>query len=372
MNEARLLETFFELVRIDSPSGSEGACATYCAAALEAAGCRVRFDDSAKATGSDTGNLIAELSGTVPSTLALSAHLDVVEPCRGIVPRVVDGVILSAGDTVLGGDDRVGLAVAIETIRCFAGADAPRPALKVFFTVQEELGLVGAKGLPADEVACDLCLVLDAAGTPGGIVIAAPTHYTFAAEFEGRAAHAGVQPEEGLSAVAMAADAICHMSLGRLDAETTANVGAIRGGSATNVVAARCEVTGECRSLDRTRVEEVKAAMNAALVDAARRAGGSVDVLWKLEYESFRFAEDDPPVALVSAAAVEAGLVPHTFATGGGSDANVLASKGVPALALACGMTDVHGTHERLAIADLMALGTLVATVARRMAEERT
>ena len=368
MNESRLLETFLELVRIDSPPGSEAGCAARCAELLQAAGCRVEFDDSAPVTGSDTGNLIAELPGTTGATLALSAHLDVVEPCRGIEPRVVDGVIVSAGETVLGGDDRVGLAVAIETIRSFAESDAPRPTLKALFTVQEELGLVGAKELPADKVACDLCLVLDADGAPGGIVVAAPTHYTFAAEFLGKAAHAGVQPEAGISAVAMAADAICHMPLGRLDAETTANVGAVRGGSATNVVAARCEVTGECRSLERARVEEVKETMNAALVDAARRAGGSVDIVWKLEYESFRFAADDPLVVLVSAAATEVGLTPRTFATGGGSDANVLASLGVPTLALACGMTGVHGTHEQLAIRDMNALAALVQAVARRMA----
>lgn len=369
MNDARLLETFLDLVRIDSPTGSEAACGAYCAAALAAAGCSVRFDESAPVTGSDTGNLIAELPGNVPGVLALSAHLDVVEPCRGVEPRIVDGIIVSSGDTVLGGDDKVGLAVAIETVRSLAESDAPHPTIKLLFTVQEEVGLVGAKQLSAEDAACDLCLVLDAAGEPGGIVIAAPTHYTFAAEFIGKAVHAGVQPELGVSAVKMAADAICHMEIGRLDAETTANIGSIRGGGATNVVPARCEVTGECRSLDRARVEALKEAMNAALVDAARNASGTVDVVWKLEYESFRFAEDDPLVELVSAAARDAGLTPHTYATGGGSDANAFAGKGVPTLALACGMTGVHGTHEQLAVADMSALASLVAAVVALMAQ---
>lgn len=371
MNEQRLLDTFLELVRIDSPPGSEAAAAAYCREALEAAGCTVRFDDTTAETGSDTGNLIAELPGTAEGTLAISAHLDVVEPCRGIEPRIEDGVIVSAGETVLGGDDRAGLAVAIETVRHFAETGEPHPTLKLLFTVQEELGLVGAKAMAAEDAACDLCLVIDAAGAPGGIVTAAPTHYTFAAEFRGKAAHAGVQPEEGISAIGMAADAIAQMQLGRLDAETTANVGTIRGGTATNVVSALCEVTGECRSLSRERVESVKASMHEALVDAARKAGGSVEIVWKLEYESFRFAENDPRVQLVADAARDAGLEPGTHPTGGGSDANVLASKGVPALALACGMTGVHGTHEQLAVSDLVSVARLVEAVVARVAGAR-
>lgn len=366
VSDERLLSTFLDLVRIDSPSTRESACAVYCARELEAAGCSVRFDDTAEATGSDTGNLIAELPGTRPGVLVLSAHLDVVEPCVGVRPVIRDGIVFSAGDTVLGGDDKVGLAASIEAVRRLAEQGGDRPTVRCVFTVQEEVGLRGAKALAADDVAADLCLVLDADGAPGGIVNGAPTHYTFRATVAGRAAHAGVAPERGVSAVRIAADAIGRMPLGRLDDVTTANVGSIAGGTATNVVPARVQLTGECRSRDRARVEEVRGAMEAALVTAAANAGGAVEVDWTLEYEGFALPDTHPAVTTVWQACADAGLEPRTFGSGGGSDANIIAALGVPTVALSCGMTGVHGTEEELAVADLEALTRLVVAVARR------
>jgi tripeptide aminopeptidase len=372
VSDARLLETFLELVRIDSPPGSEVATARYCEAALQAAGCEVWFDDSAATTGSDTGNLIALLPGTLPGTLAFSAHMDVVEPCRGIEPIVVDGMIVSAGPTVLGADNRSGLAPAIEIIRRIAESGQPHPSIRVLFTVQEEVGLLGAKSLRPEDVACDLCLVLDAEGAPGGIVVAAPTHYTFTAEFRGRACHAGVCPEQGVSAITVATNAISRMELGRLDADTTANIGSIRGGTATNVVAGRCDVTGECRSLDRARVEVIREAMTSAMHDAADEAGAEVDIVWTREYEGFLHAEDAPEVELVSRACRLAGFEPRTYRTGGGSDANILAAMGIPVIALACGMTGVHGTQEQISIADLEAITSIAEQVVALMSAEQT
>jgi tripeptide aminopeptidase len=368
VSDERLLATFLDLVRFCSPSGFEAVTATYCQRALASVGCRVWYDDAASATGSDTGNLIAELPGTAPGVLALSAHLDVVEPCQDIEPVITDGIVHSAGATILGADDRAGLAAAIETVRRLAEGDAAYPTVRIVFSVQEEVGLHGAKQLHADDVACDLCLVLDAEGAPGGIVVGAPTHYTFAAEFRGRAAHAGVAPEKGISAIRMAADAICAMDLGRLDARTTANVGSVKGGRATNVIAARCELTGECRSLDRDRVERVRTSMDDALHASAEKFGGAVDVTWTLEYEGFEVAEDGPEVELVSAAIRDVGVVPSTYSTGGGSDANVLAALGIPTLALACGMKGVHGTDEQIAIGDLETITRICEAVALRMA----
>lgn len=368
MSDERLLETFLELVRIESPSGFEADAANYCARELESAGCRVWFDEAGETTGSNTGNLIAELPGTAPGVLGLCAHLDVVEPCRDIRPVITEGVIHSAGATVLGADDRAGLAAAIETVRRLGEQGDAYPTVRVIFTVQEEVGLHGAKQLRPADAECDLCLVLDADGTPGGIVVGAPTHYTFCAEFHGRASHAGVAPEQGISAITMAASAISAMELGRLDEGTTANVGSIRGGRATNVVTARCDITGECRSLDRDRVEDVRAGMDAAMRASAENAGGSVEIAWHLEYEGFESPEDSPEGALVSAAIRDAGCEPGTYRTGGGSDANVLAAMGVPTLALACGMTGVHGTNEQIALTDLHALTRICEAVALRMA----
>jgi tripeptide aminopeptidase len=270
----------------------------------------------------------------------------------------------------LGADDKSGLAAAIECVRRLAEKGGARPNVRCVFTVQEEVGLKGAKALEREVVEADLCLVLDADGEPGGVVIGAPTHYTFTATFTGRAAHAGVAPEKGVSAIAMAADAISSIEIGRLDEQTTANIGTISGGIATNVVAAKVIVTGECRSRDRDRVEAVRQAMDSEMREAASKRGGSVEVEWALEYESFSIAEDDPLMSIVLGAAVDAGLSPHTFMTGGGSDANVIAALGVPTVALACGMKGVHGTEEQIATVDLESLTRLCEATARRLAEE--
>jgi tripeptide aminopeptidase len=236
-------------------------------------------------------------------------------------------------------------------------------------TVAEEKGLVGAKALDESDVAGDLCLVLDADGDPGGIVVGSPTHYTFSARFVGQAAHAGVQPEKGTSAVVMAARAISRMPQGRIDEETTANVGRIEGGTATNIVTPTVDISGECRSRDRVRVEEVRASMHDAMEEAAREVGGRVDITWVKEYDAVRFDEDDSLLELVREACEDAGVEPHCFMTGGGSDANILCSKGVPALALASGMRDVHTVDESVAVEDIERLLAVVMAVIRRAAE---
>lgn len=363
----RLLATFFELVRIDSPSGSEAAMAADLTRRLEALGCSVSMDDAEERTDSECGNVIAELAGTAPGkTIVLSVHMDTVMPGRGIVPVVVDGEVRSSGATILGADDKAGVAAILECLTRLVETGAPRPPLRVVATVGEELGLQGAKALAAEHLRGDLCLVLDADGSPGGIVTAAPTHYTFKATFTGRAAHAGVEPEKGTSAVAMACAAVAGMRLGRLDPETTANVGTIRGGVATNVVAPECALTGECRSIDVVRAHEVRDEMDAAMREAATAAGGSVAITWTKEYEGFRFADDDPLLALVEAACGDAGLVPRRFVTGGGSDGNVFTAKGLPSLVLSSGMRDVHGTEERVALADLEGTAALLLAVVAR------
>jgi len=365
--DERLLNTFLELIRIDSPSGSESGCGRYCEDALAALGCTVRYDSSAEKTGSDTGNLIAELPGTAGGTLVLSAHPDCVEPCRGVEPVIADGTIFSAGDTVLGADDKAGLAAAIECVQRLVESGEPYPSIKCVFTVQEELGLIGAKQLEAGDVAGDLCLVLDAAGKPGGIVVGAPTHYTFTAVILGRAAHAGVEPEKGISAIAIAAEAVTRLPIGRLDERTTANVGTINGGTATNVITALVEMTGECRSLSRERVEALRAEMDATIRQTAVSHGGSADVVWTLEYEGFELPSLDPACAIVAEACRDVGIEPRTFTTGGGSDANVIAALGTPTIALSCGMEGVHGTDEQISIADLRSLTALCVATAQRL-----
>ncbi|MBE0416620.1 MAG: M20/M25/M40 family metallo-hydrolase [Coriobacteriia bacterium] len=374
MSTERLLTTFIDLVRIDSPSGLEAALAGHCATELEHMGFSVRFDASAALTGSNTGNLIAELPGITPEApvLLLSAHLDCVEPCRGVEPIVSDGVVFSAGDTVLGADDKAGIAAIFEGVRRTIESGTHRGDLRVVLTVAEECGLKGAKALDPVDAMADICLVLDADGEPGGIVVGAPTHYTFVATFAGTASHAGVAPEEGRSALLMAARAVSEMELGRLDSKTTANAGTVEGGTATNVVPARVTLTGECRSLDPDRVEDVRFSMDSAMRDAAHSVGGDVDIRWTKEYEAFHTPEDSPVIEVMSQACADAGLAPRLFTTGGGSDGSIFAERGMPTLVLSCGMSSVHSTEEQIRVDDLEALARLMhATIARLAGEPR-
>jgi tripeptide aminopeptidase len=372
MNAARLLDTFLELVRIDSPSLREADVATYCQRVLEQAGCTVRFDDSAAQTGSNTGNLIALLParrtersvGVGEGRLYFSAHMDTVSPGEGIEPVIADGIIRSAGSTVLGGDDKAGIAAILELVRTLAEGDEPHPEIGVLFSVGEEIGLRGAHATDEGLFNGEPCFVLDANGSPGVVVIGAPFHHVFTATFSGRAAHAGIEPEKGVSAIVLASQAVLAMRLGRLDEHTTANVGSISGGNATNIVPDSCVVRGEFRAMDERRVDEVKAQLASAIADAVRDTGGSVEVDWEEEYPGFGVPEDSPLVQLVLGEARRLGLPAQATVSGGGSDANVFAGKGARPLVLGTGMTDVHGPDESLAVVDLEDLTRLCIAVA--------
>ena len=365
----RVLDTFLEAVRIDSPSGEEAAFGAWCAERLRAVGCSVRFDETGPACGSDCGNLIAELAGSGPGTvIVLSAHLDTVNPGRGIEPIVEDGVVRSAGDTVLGADDKAGIAAILEALERVQEGGLVTAPVRVLLTTGEELGLQGAKALDPADCTGDLCLVLDAHEPVGGIVSAAPTQYTFRAEFVGTAAHAGVEPEKGVSALRMAAWAVSTMPFGRLDERTTANVGEIHGGGPTNVVTASTFIRGECRSTDPERAHEVRAQMDDAMRAAAAESGGTVAIEWTLEYAGFRFDAEDPAMRMLKSACADIGVTPNIFDTGGGSDANILTANGLPSVVLSCGMTDVHSTSESIAVADLTSLSDLLVAVLIRAA----
>ncbi|WP_080802976.1 M20/M25/M40 family metallo-hydrolase [Arabiibacter massiliensis] len=354
MNPQRLFDLFFELVRIESPSRHEAAMAARCADELRDLGFEVRFDESAAQTGSDTGNLIARLPGTAAGSVVLSAHLDTVRPCAGIEPVVEDGVVRSAGDTILSADDKAGVAAILEGVRAVVESGTPRPEIVVLLTTCEELHLLGSGALAAGELPQGApCYVFDADGAPGTVIVGAPCHWNLEARFAGKAAHAGVAPETGVSAIAMAAAAVAAMPLGRIDEATTANIGMIQGGRETNVVPESCELAGECRSLYDERAEAQKAAMTAALEDAAARFGGSVEVAWTKSYGAVLYDEDDELVQAISRAARAAGLEPRLHRSGGGADANVLASRGVRAVTLGIGMAAFHSPDEHIKVADL-------------------
>ncbi|MDR3053495.1 MAG: M20/M25/M40 family metallo-hydrolase [Coriobacteriales bacterium] len=360
MDKQRLLDTFLQLVRIDSPSNHEAAVAAYCRKALQAAGCTVTFDDTRELTGSDTGNLLAELPGTAPGKLYFSAHMDTVVPGEGIEPIVMDGIISARGETILGADDKVGIAAILELVRTLVEGETPYPTVGILLTVGEELELRGAKAMSGADFAKDPCFVLDSDGKPGIVTIGAPTHRSFVATFTGKAAHAGVRPEAGTSAIECAAAAIVALQLGRLDEKTTANVGTIHGGLADNIVAETCTITGEFRSLDVERIAQVESQIRQALEAAVAGRDAQVACEWATSFHGFLLNEDDVLVQLALRVARTLGLEAQTALTGGGSDANVFNRLGLRAVVLGTGMQAIHSKQEFLAVEDLQNLAELV------------
>lgn len=372
MNGQRVLDNFLKLVQIDSPSGQEKEMAEELKSQLEALGMSVYFDDTQEQTGSNIGNLIARLEGTGPGLLGLSAHMDTVAPCLGIKPVLgEDGIIRSEGDTILGSDDKSGVAAIIEAVTSLKEQDKPYPSILITFTVQEETGLIGAKALdPQIFEEHPLTLVADGSGSAGTLTIGAPYHYVFTAEFKGRAAHAGVEPQKGISAISVAAAALSAFKYGRIDEESTANIGTIQGGSADNVVAASCKITGECRSLSFEKLQKIKVEIQESLQRAALEAGAFVEEDWDLECHGYKIADDDPNLALLRQAGADAGLTVVTEFSGGASDANIIAGKGANSLVIGTGMANYHTTDEYIKLEDLQNTARFIEAIAYRVCEK--
>jgi tripeptide aminopeptidase len=348
---ARLNDTFAALCRIESPSGRERACADHVSEQLRALGLSVEEDGAGAAAESDAGNLLARLPGARPQSVLLCAHLDTVPPLAPIDPVIVDGGWENAGNGILGADNKAAIAVLLELAHRFAGGSEPPPVgIELLFTVSEENGLRGAKAFDASRLGSEFGYVFDHASPIGGIVVAAPTYDQIVAVFHGRAAHAGIRPEEGRSAILAAARAIAAMGLGRLDETTTANVGTIAGGTATNVVPERCRLEAEVRGFDNTRVEAVVTEMVDHLQDAANEAECDLDVTVERQFQGYRSKPGAPHIVAAARALETCGYEPHHLVTGGGSDANAFQAAGLPCANLADGTQRNHEPGERISI----------------------
>jgi tripeptide aminopeptidase len=343
--KARLGELFAELCRIPSPFGHERACADRVIAELRAVGVAADEDE--------TGNLLARIPGRSERTVLLCAHLDTVETDAPIEPVLVDGGWENEHDGILGADNKAALAVMLEVARRCSVEGSP-VGLELLFTVGEENALAGAKAFDPSRLRADFGYVYDHATPIGEVVVASPTYFRLEAEFHGKAAHAGIRPEDGRSAVLAAARAIAAMPLGRLDRETTANVGSVHGGvSGTNVVPERCRLAAEARSLDASRVEDVVARMVDALHDAAADSECDVDVICEKLFTGYRVKPNAPELLAAEAALAACGYTPSRIPTGGGSDANALQSAGFPCVCLANGTERNHEPGERVSVAAL-------------------
>jgi tripeptide aminopeptidase len=345
---------FLQLVQIDSPSYRESGVAAWLIGKLAEIGVEAEDDGRAGVFGGTCGNLIARVPGADVPALLLNAHMDNVPPCEGVKPVLDGDIVRTDGTTILGGDDKCGCLAILAAVREVVTNDLPHPPLEIVFTAAEETGLEGAKALDYTRLAARRGIVAES-GTVGVVTVKAPSADRWDAVFHGQAAHAGVAPEKGINAIRMASEAIAAMQVGRLDDETTANVGLIQGGDARNVVPPRCSVAGEARSHDPTRLAAQMADVRRCVEEAAARHKGRVDLAVSRSYDAFSVEPGAWPRAVSEQAARDVGLDPVARPTGGGSDANILSAHGLTCVILGCGSTEVHTPNEHIDLRDLYA-----------------
>jgi tripeptide aminopeptidase len=349
-----LHDTFEKLCRIESPSGRERACADWVSQELRGLGIEVQEDGAGSAAGSNAGNLLARIPGAGTRSVLLCAHLDTVPLAAPIEPVRVNDGWENANDGILGADNKTAVAIVLELARRTASATRP-PAvgLELLFTVCEEVSLRGSREFDVGCLTSQYGYVFDHATPVGGIVVASTTHHRILAEFRGRAAHAGLRPEAGRSAIVAAARAVSAMRLGRLDEETTANVGTISGGSAINVVPERCTLEAEVRSLDEDRAEAVATEVIDHLQDAANASECDLDVTVERMFKGYRTRPRAPHVLVAERALAACGYEPRHIVSGGASDVNSMQDAGFPCLNLADGTERNHEPGERVSFAAL-------------------
>lgn len=365
VNDKRLLDEFLELVKTDSETKNEAAIASLLKKKFEQLGVDVYEDGTKEQTGYGAGNLICLLKGTKDNapTIYFTSHMDTVVPGNGVKPSIHEGYVVTDGTTILGADDKAGLAVMLEAVRMLKENDIEHGDIQFVITVGEESGLVGAKALDSRLVKAEFGFALDSDGPVGDIIVAAPTQAKIKAVIHGKTAHAGVAPEKGVSAINIAAKAIARMPLGRIDEETTANIGRFEGGKATNIVADRADILAEARSLVEEKMNAQTEKMKLAFETTAKEMGGSAEVEIEIMYPGFKFSDSDHVVEVAKKAARKVGRKPRLLASGGGSDANIIAGFGIPTVNLGVGYEEIHTTNERMPIGELNKLAEMVVAI---------
>ncbi|NLT96530.1 MAG: M20/M25/M40 family metallo-hydrolase [Clostridia bacterium] len=355
VNEKRIIEEFMELVRINSETRNERQIADCLKKKLESLGLEVYEDDAGSKIGGNAGNLIAFLPGnTKGKTVLFSAHMDTVKPGNNVEPVLADGIIKSQGDTILGADDKAGICAILEMLRVIKEEQVDHGPIQILFTVSEEGGLFGAKNLDPELIKAQLAYVLDCSGPAGHLIVEAPAQNQVEVIVSGKAAHAGIAPEEGVNAIQIAARAIARMKLGRIDEETTANIGIIQGGKATNIIPDKVWLEGEARSLKREKLEKQCQHMKECFLRAVEELGGSVEVKIEPNYPEIRLAHDAEVISIAKKAAERLKFPIVLEKTGGGSDANILNGYDIPTLNIGIGMEKVHTTEEFITVENLV------------------
>lgn len=371
INEQRIVDLFIELVQVDSETKHEEKIAVVLKEKFTALGVEVVEDDAKAKTGHGANNLICTLSATKEGvdTIYFTSHMDTVVPGNGIKPSIEDGYIKSDGTTILGADDKAGLAAMLEAITVLKEENIAHGKIEFIITVGEESGLVGAKALDPSLVTAKFGYALDSDGKVGDIIVAAPTQAKVNATIYGKTAHAGVAPERGVSAITIASRAISKMPLGRIDEETTANIGRFEGGTQTNIVCDRVDILAEARSLIPEKMEAQVAKMKEAFETAAQEMGGRAEVDIKVMYPGFKFGDGDHVVEVAKKAVANIDRPSRLLQSGGGSDANVIAGFDIPTVNLAVGYEDIHTTNEKIPVEELVKTSELVVSIIKEVAK---
>lgn len=361
INKERVLERFLNYVQIDSPTKSEADFAKHLMDELKALGLDVTMDQAGEKVGSNAGNLITKIPGTTEGeTILFSSHMDTVSPSIGIKPQIKGDTIYSDGTTILASDDKAGVAAIMEALETMLENKIPHGDLEIVFSIYEESGLNGSKNLDYNNIKAKKAFVFDSGGDPGEIVVAGPAQNILDIEFIGKPAHAGVEPENGISAIQMAADAIANMNLLRIDEETTANIGTIKGGEVTNIVTEKVCLLAEARSLSDEKLEAQTQHMIKVCQETAEKFGGKVNIEVTNMYGAFKADVESDIVNNAKKAMEELGLKAETVNSGGGSDTNILSQHGIDAINLGVGMKEPHTLNEHIKIEHLEQSAALV------------
>jgi tripeptide aminopeptidase len=351
-----MVDEFVKLVQIDAESGHEGPMADAVEAKLVELGLEVGRDDA--------GNVIGRLAGPRVDgswePIILCAHLDRVVPGNGVSPVVEDGAIRSSGDTVLGADDVAGIVAILAGLRLALEAGAPLPPVETVFTVGEEEGLRGSRLMDYFKVKAKRGYVFDAAGPVGTVIVGSPTHVDLDVTITGRAAHAAINPEDGISAIQIAAEAMANLPFGRIDQETTANIGVVAGGVASNIVCDKVKIQGEVRCLVHDRAVSLSDEFAEVFKAAANRRGGSAEIVTWVKYQCYRVPDDSPTVERARRAIEKLGRKCVLSTTMGGSDANMFNLHRIESVCMGMGFEQVHSCRETMPISELEAAGNLV------------
>lgn len=373
INEQRLVDLFTKLCLINAPALQEQDSVAYVKEHLINLGLEVEEDQAGEAIGGQANNLIAILPGNVPNAprIFLSAHFDTVEPTEGLVIAERDGVFHSVSDTILGADDKGGMAPAIEAVQAIMESGVPHGTVVLLLSVAEEIGLKGANALKIEDYNLDFGYVLDTGPPVGSFVTKTAYHDRLDVEIIGKPAHSGKDPEKGISAIQVMADAVHGMKLGRIGPETTANIGLIEGGSAVNVVCANLRLRGEARSTSVDELDEQIDHMIQRFEQAAASWGAEVKIQHERHYGAYDIPADSAVVQVAMQASSNLGLNPFLRTTLGGSDANIYNAKGVPTIVVATGMDKIHTHDEFISREDLVNTARLTYEIITTAAELR-